>query len=149
MLPDPLKLDFLGIDGVETEVSTALSACDFAITDVSPGRTVRRCASFPATGMPATLTISHNESSENKPTKTDRTLIRLDAPVKGPDGVELKEYISVQFTRPRIAKKVNGTSDVEHIQMFGALIGFLLSVSTTTPGVTEDARLERLLALEP
>jgi hypothetical protein len=99
MLPDPLTVKT--IDITQPNVVTVLSTESFAVTDVSPGRSVRIQGSSPITGGPSKLTVSHTVSNENKPAKTDRILIRLDHTFVDQSGKELTGYVYAVFGLPR------------------------------------------------
>lgn len=150
MLPDPLTLKGLNFTGSQTVAGVITSASTVAVTDVSPGRTVRK-GFVPNLPAPATLTISHTVSNENKPVKTDRHLVRLDAKLSSDasnvNKGDLTASCYVVITVPHGAVDTNG-AEYDAYYMLSALIGFL-TVNPSTGNLDARATLNRLLSGEP
>jgi len=153
MLPDPLTVKSPSLGG-----STALTLDateSFAITDVSPGRTVR-VATMQNGGLaslPATLTISHTVSNENRPSKTDRHLIRLDvrtvADTQGSREVTASTYLVIAVPRGAYRSVGGDPFDDECIlDMLNTLFGVIFTGSSAAT-LDGGAKFTRLMAGEP
>jgi len=145
MLSDPLTVKGLDLNA-STTIST-LTVGDFAITDVAPGKSVRKCSVAITTGGPAVLTISHSESNENKPAKTDRSLVRLDFLCKDVNGREMNAFAYAVIGIPRGAVDYQDPeSPLSPRVVAEALIGALCGITASALSVT---RLDKVLAGEP
>jgi len=154
MLADPLviKSPDLGAASAITVVETN----SYALIDAGPGRSVRVCN--PATfygqncARPATLTISHSVSNENKPVKTNRSLIRLDFSLENSSGQELKAYAYAVIGAPEgtsLAAPMGDpiTASECGLALAQALIGALGTSSTAA--TLSSTKITRVLAGEP
>jgi hypothetical protein len=145
MLSDPLTIKGVSLSAHSTISPSGVDS--FATTDVAPGRTVRQCSISAITGGPATLTISHSVSNDNKPAKTDRSLLRLDFLVKDSSGREMNAYAYAVVGIPRGAYYYNdGTQALSGVAVAQMLIGALCGV---TASALDEARITRVLAGEP
>jgi hypothetical protein len=150
MLVDPLPVKALAISaGTSITVSNTSS---FALLDLAPGKSLRRCAStgFSGANTVADLTISHSASKENGITPTTRTLIRLDYPAlslssDGGRGI-IKAYAYLVVGAPQGAYDDDG-SPLDTKAMICQLLG-TFAVSTTGSALS-DVNLARILAGEP
>jgi hypothetical protein len=147
MLPDPLPVKSLSIPA-HTAI-TVVQTDSFAVTDLSPGRSVRigtlnACTDGP-TGQ---LTIAHSVSNENKPVKTDRVLIRFDANIF--DAATSQPVVASAYlvcATPRGAINSIGGADFQMIQLIETLLG-VVCVNTSSAALSETMLL-RILAGEP
>lgn len=146
MLADPLPTYPLEVDAAAPNTGYAI---DLAVTDISPGGSVRIWSDDAGslgttTNLKLRLSISHSVSNENKPVPTDRTLIRLDATVLSPDtnGNSPTGSVYMVFAQPR-----NGQfSPADMVLIARYLIGAILKEDGTH---ISNERLLRLLAGEP
>jgi hypothetical protein len=144
MLADPLTIKPLDID-TATNAVTVLSNLSLATIDLSPGRTVRIGNPNLLNENKMQLTIAHSVSNDNKPTLTDRTLIRMDASLATSEAVPLNGYAYLVVGTPRGA--FAGPDAYDPLLLVGALIG-LLSISDSAATLS-NVRLKRILAGEP
>lgn len=152
MLVDPLPVKSLSL--VAHTAITVAETTNFAVTDVSPGRSVRRgfIGSFDAT-TPCDLIIAHSVSNENKPAKTDRTLVRLDVKLFTSAGqpVIASAYLVVAIPQGAFVTSASDAnpfrSSVEGLEMIQTLLG-AIGVSPTAATLS-DTNLLRILAGEP
>jgi len=149
MLTDPLNVKSLSLPA-HTAI-TVLSTDSFAVTDIAPGKSVRVGALASATGTPeANLTISHSVSNENKPSKTDRTLVRIDLKYKDLNGRELLAYAYMVVGIPRGA--VDPSFQPISVATLGStLVSALLGVVavSATAATLDETKILRILAGEP
>lgn len=150
MLPDPLSVKSLDLPA-HTAI-TIITTDSFAVTDVSPGRTVRACSALTSLGgdnPKARLTISHSVSNENKPTKTDRVLVRLDADlfdVQGNPTLVGSAYLVLATPRGAYVDSAQ-TDGFSTRLLFETLLG-VVCVSTSASTLSET-NLDRIIAGEP
>jgi len=145
MLSDPLTLKYLDLSS-HTTVSVG-SVGSFATVDVSPGKSVRQASGNGITAGPATLTIAHSVSNENKPAKTDRSLVRLDLLCKDALGREMTMFAYTVFGVPRDARTYSSDLDpVASVYLAQAMAGILCGITATA---LDESRVTRILAGEP
>jgi hypothetical protein len=145
MLSDPLTVKSLDLS-VASSISVFATA-SYAVTDISPGRSVR-IASASGADMPAKLTIAHTVSNENKPVKTDRTLIRLDYTGYSPASagpVVASAYMVVAI--PQASLVAIDDNAIDASKLVQDLIG-VVAVSPSAATLSR-ANLLRILAGEP
>jgi len=152
MLADPLPVKVLTLGAASA--LTVEQTESYALIDAGAGRSVRRSTDAKINALllpPATLTISHSVSNENKPTLTDRTLVRFDLPLLGPEGRSPKAFCYAVIGIPRgTLFAANGTSIIDNtivgIGLTQHLIGALgVNPTANTTGV---ANLQRIIAGE-
>jgi len=150
MLTDPLNVKSLSL-AAHTAI-TVLETQSFATVDVAPGKTVRKglltVASDP---LPATLIISHSVSNENKPAKTDRTLIRFDVLTKDSQGVEMTAYAYLVLGVPRgTVNRSDGSPWAVTDFRLGVLSALLGVTGVSTSAATlDETKIDRVIAGEP
>lgn len=145
MLSDPLAVKIL-----DTSVASSITVAEtvsFATIDLSPGRSVRKCAAIG--NMPAQLTIAHTVSNENKPLKTDRTLVRLDYTCISPATlVPVTAACYMVLAVPQGASVDTSTTDpLDPVVLVRGLLG-VLAVSPSAATLSQ-ANLLRIIAGEP
>lgn len=153
MLVDPLPVKTLNLSSASA--ITVVETNSFALVDLAPGKSVRRCAAIGGAmaGMQnaaATLTIAHSQSKENGAVPTDRSLIRLDLDGLSKSTAEkggLKAFAYLVVGAPRGAMSVDGDDVFLPLQLVYTLLG-TFAVSTTAATLS-DANLSRILAGEP
>lgn len=148
MLPDPLILR--GLNFSAATAAPFYGATSVAVTDVSPGRSVRR-GIYTVTGTPLELTISHSVSNENKPVKTDRHLVRLDVTLssdaQNPSKGDLTASAYLVVTVPRGAVDVNADGYDPYL-LVSSLLG-LLTINSSTNNFDQRDKFNRIMAGEP
>jgi len=144
MLSDPTTIKGISL-AAHTTISVSTSD-SYATIDVAPGKSVRKCSSSAVSGGPATLTISHSVSNDNKPAKTDRALVRIDYLVKDSEGREMNAYAYAVIGIPRGATMYNSQDEFESIMVVQSLIGALSGI---TASALDETRITRVLAGEP
>jgi hypothetical protein len=118
MLIDPIKFPGAPSSEVDDLISRfnatngdEIPQSPLRLLDLGPGSSVRGGAIVTGDSLPGRFSISHSETKENKPFTTTRTVIRLDRPLAGPDGVTLNTaaYIVVSVpTVPTFAGPADG-----------------------------------------
>jgi len=147
MLVDPLPVKSLSL-AAGTAI-TVLDTDSYALVDLAPGRTVRKCSALNSMESPGTLTIAHSVSKENGAVATDRSLIRLDISGLGPSaGVtgDMKAFAYLVIGVPRGAYDMGDTA-FNTLLMVEKLLGVFV-VSPTTANLS-GTNLARIIAGEP
>nr|QDH88478.1 MAG: hypothetical protein H4Bulk46313_000003 [Leviviridae sp.] len=149
MLVDPLPVKSLSI-GSHTAITVPVTDT-FALVDLAPGKTVRKCPALSYNGVlaPAILTISHSVSKENGDVPTDRVLVRIDlSSLRTATGVagNVKAYAYLVVGVPR-GTLDTGNYAFDPVALIQCLIG-AVAVSPTAATLSE-LNLVRILAGEP
>jgi hypothetical protein len=102
-------------------------------------------------GFPTTLTISHSESSENKPEKTKRVLVRIDLSGILKEGQEVTAFAYAVLGVPKSliyppGSDTTSASPLDYKDLLGALIAAL--ACNNSDGKTDETRISRLIAGE-
>lgn len=149
MLADPLAVKVL--DTSVASAITVLSTLSFAVTDLSPGRSVRQGKNAViSANSPSHLTIAHSVSQENKPDKTDRLLVRYDQTCYSPSTlvpVTASAYLVVALPIGAKTDPVSDADPVTALPLVQTLLGALM-VSPSAATISQ-ANLIRMLAGEP
>jgi hypothetical protein len=154
MLADPLPIKVPNL--AATSALTILSTLSLARVDSGDGsaRYTLPAAVISGTGTssaPVIARIAHSVSNENKPVLTDRTLIRFDFPVGGPEGSVLNSFGYAVFGVPRgFLYDADGTSIITQAALGLGLAQLLigaLGVSSTAAATAND-KIVRILAGE-
>jgi len=127
MLPDPL---LLSIDSGQANMKS------FALLpENAPGRTERQNASLDMdlSGGPQRLSIQHQQTKENNPLSTTRTLIRFAIPLIGSNAPTEKGTLVIQVTvsRPEMV-------DLTDVLVGSAMKGFIASLFASGTEATYD-----------
>jgi len=151
MLPDPLTVKAPVLNG--TTALTLDTTESFAIIDVSPGRTVRQANLSALASTLSLLTISHSVSNENRPSKTDRHLIRLDtrfkAGIEDSREVTASAYCVVAVPRGAYTETNGDPVDNNVVQhLLNILFGAMFTGSSNAT-LDSGAKFFRLLGGEP
>jgi hypothetical protein len=150
MLTDPLKVNHItAVSAAAGVLTTTIYAVEsYAVVDLAPGKTVRKCTSADGT-VKSTLTISHSVSNENAPFLSDRTLIRFDQQrVNEETGKNVTASVYANIVHPQGG---DFTAAVVH-NLVRSLGAFLLSgESNGTDGflADENSTIQRIIAGEP
>lgn len=147
MLVDPLPVKYPQLSAASALTITGTDS--YALVDLAPGKSVRRCAACVANACPSILTISHSVSKENGAVPTDRLLVRLDleelTSVSGEAGnLKAFAYLVVGIPRGALGKDGNTFNKTVLVEM---LLG-AVAVSPTA-ATTSNANLDRMIAGEP
>jgi len=151
MLTDPLAIKTLSL--VAHTAITVLETQNFAVVDISPGKSVRVGSLTVANDiLPAKLTISHSVSNENKPAKTNRTLVRFDIEtVPDSSGRMMSCYAYAVIGIPVGGVTSDGATLISLAQYRQALVAALrgaLGVSSSA-ATLDETKIDRVLAGEP
>jgi hypothetical protein len=151
MLVDPLPVKSLSL--VSHTAVTIMETLSFALLDLAPGRTVRKCAAGSSLaglkGCPLTLTISHTASKENGVIPTNRALIRLDISGLRTDPAvagSTKAYAYLVIGTPEGVYDTDSNS-YDSSSLLETLLG-VFAVSPTASTLSE-VNLGRIIAGEP
>lgn len=148
MLTDPLPVKSISL-GAHSGI-TVLATDNFAVTDVAPGKSTRKCPALDRlAGCSGQLTISHSVSKENGAVPTDRLLVRMDVSglTDSSGGGDRRAFAYLVVGVPRNSYyDVHGTL-LDPIDLVQLLLG-AVGVSPTSAALSE-VNLNRMLAGEP
>ena len=149
MLTDPLVVKSLSL--VAHTAITVAETLSFPRIDAGDGSARYVLASPEIGGITfprATLKISHSVSNENKPAKTDRTLVRLDVDMVDADGRAMTAFAYLVTGLPQGAQNIAGDTaePVGTAEFLGILQVFLGAAAVNVGSAAlDETKILRIL----